>query len=65
MDYKEVIIKKRTKLGYSQNKLAQLVGISQPFMNEIEKGRKKPSLDILLRLCEVLNLELLVDRDAE
>ncbi len=65
MDYKEVIIKKRTKLGYSQNKLAQLVGISQPFMNEIEKGRKKPSLDILLRLCEVLNLELLADRDAE
>lgn len=65
MDYKEVIIKKRTKLGYSQNKLAQLVGISQPFMNEIEKGRKKPSLDILLRLCEVLNLEFLADRDAE
>ncbi len=65
MDYKEVIIKKRTKLGYSQNKLAQLVGISQPFMNEIEKGRKKPSLDILQRLCEVLNLELLADRDAE
>ena len=65
MDYKEVIIKKRTKLGYSQNKLAQLVGISQPFMNEIETGRKKPSLDILQRLCEVLNLELLADRDAE
>lgn len=27
------------------------------------KKAKKPSLDNLLRLCEVLNLELLADRD--
>lgn len=63
MDYKEVIIKKRIRLGYSRNKLSQLIGISQTFIIEIEKGEKKPSLDILLRLCEVLNLELLADRD--
>ena len=40
MDYKEVIIKKRIRLGYSRNKLSQLIGISQPFINEIEKGEK-------------------------
>lgn len=36
----EVIIKKRIRLRYSRNKLSQLIGISQPFINEIEKGEK-------------------------
>ena len=40
MDYKEVIIKKRIRLGYSRNKLSQLIGISQPFIIEIEEGEK-------------------------
>lgn len=36
----EVIIKKRIRLGYSRNKLSQLIGISQPFIIEIEEGEK-------------------------
>lgn len=36
----EVIIKKRIRLGYSRNKLSQLIGISQPFINEIAKRQK-------------------------
>ena len=40
MDYKEVIIKKRIRLGYSRNKLSPLIGISQTFIIEIEKGEK-------------------------
>ena len=40
MDYKEVIIKKRIRLRYSRNKLSQLIGISQPFINEIAKRQK-------------------------
>ena len=40
MDYKEVIIKKRIRLGYSRNKLSQLIGISQSFIIEIEEGEK-------------------------
>lgn len=40
MDYKEVIIKKRIRLRYSRNKLSQLIGISQPFIIEIEEGEK-------------------------
>lgn len=40
MDYKEVIIKRRIRLGYSRNKLSQLIGISQPFINEIAKRQK-------------------------
>ena len=40
MDYKEVIIKKRIRLRYSRNKLSQLIGNSQPFINETEEGEK-------------------------
>lgn len=45
-DYREVIQNKRKKLGWSQYKLAKKVGIAQSFMNEIEKGRKSPSLEV-------------------
>lgn len=38
MDYKEVIIKKRIRLGYSRNKLSPLIGISQTFIIEMKKA---------------------------
>ena len=40
MDYKEAIIKKRIRLGYSRNKLSQLIGISQTFIIGIEKSHR-------------------------
>ena len=57
-DYKELIRHRRQELGISQNQLAKRVGISQPFMAEIESGRKKPSLDVLMRICAELGIEL-------
>lgn len=42
-DYRAIIRDVRIARGLSQNKLAKLVGISQPFMREIECGRKNPS----------------------
>ena len=62
-NYREIIINKRKKLGISQNKLAKLVGITQPFMNEIESGRKKPSIDVLERICHHLSIEMLCDKE--
>ena len=41
-DYREIIRSKRIALGWSQYKLAKLVGITQSFMNEIESGKKAP-----------------------
>lgn len=58
MDYKEVIRQKRTEMGISQEKLANMAKVSQPFIAEIESGRKKPSIDVLMRLCEVLEISL-------
>ncbi len=58
MDYKTLIREKRKEKGISQEKLAGLVQVSQPFIAEIESGRKKPSLDVLMRICTVLEISL-------
>ena len=60
-DYREVIRNRREQLGWSQYKLAKEVGIAQSFMNEIEKGRKSPSLEVFFRLCDALEIKLFPD----
>lgn len=49
---------KRKEKGLSQERLAKLVQVSQPFIAEIESGRKKPSVDVLMRICAVLDISL-------
>ena len=58
MDYRTLIREKRTEKGLSQERLAKLVQVSQPFIAEIESGRKKPSVDVLMRICAVLDISL-------
>jgi len=58
MDFREIIKKKRIEKGLSQNKLAKLVGITQPFINEIESGRKNPSVEILIKICKELDIRM-------
>lgn len=62
-NYREIIRKKRTDLGISQNELSKLVGITQAFMNEIESGRKSPSVEVLIKICEVLEIKLFPDEE--
>ena len=56
MDYRTLIREKEK--GLSQERLAKLVQVSQPFIAEIESGRKKPSVDVLMRICAVLDISL-------
>ena len=58
MDYRTLIREKRKEKGLSQESLAKLVQVSQPFIAEIESGRKKPSVDVLMRICAVLDISL-------
>jgi transcriptional regulator with XRE-family HTH domain len=57
-NYRAIIRRRRKELGMSQNQLAKLVGISQPFMNEIESGRKSPSVEVLARICKELGISM-------
>ena len=58
MDYRTLIREKRKEKGLSQERLAKLVQVSQPFIAEIESGRKKPSVYVLMRICAVLDISL-------
>ena len=58
VDYRTLIREKRKEKGLSQERLAKLVQVSQPFIAEIESGRKKPSVDVLMRICAVLDISL-------
>lgn len=58
MDYRTLIREKRKEKGLSQERLAKLVQVSQPFIAEIESGRKMPSVDVLMRICAVLDISL-------
>ncbi|WP_294472343.1 helix-turn-helix transcriptional regulator [uncultured Intestinimonas sp.] len=58
MDYRELIRKKREEKGISQNHLAKLLGISQPYMNQIETGRRNPTLPLLMKICDILEISM-------
>ena len=62
-DFRKVIRGKREKAGLSQYKLAQMVGITQSFMNEIESGKKSPSIEVFFRICEALHIRVFPDED--
>lgn len=46
--------KARVSLNLNQREVAQLANISPSYYNEIEKGKKKPSYDVMKRLAVVL-----------
>ena len=45
---------RRKELRIKQSELAEKLDISNNHISSIENGREKPSLDILLKICEEL-----------
>lgn len=59
LDYKNIgrrIIHRRKKLKISQVCLAEKIGISNNYLSSIEHGKEKPSLDILVKICNGLSV---------
>nr|WP_321451465.1 helix-turn-helix transcriptional regulator [uncultured Carboxylicivirga sp.] len=48
----------RKEKGVKQIDLAQLSGISQTYLSQIEKGLKKPKLDALEKISKALDIPL-------
>ncbi len=48
----------RSGKGYSVNKLANLSGVSQSYLREIELGNKNPTVEFLTVLCDTLGISL-------
>lgn len=53
------IRKKRIDKGYSQQFLADSIGVSQSKFNRIENGKSDISINALIIVCEVLDTNLL------
>jgi transcriptional regulator with XRE-family HTH domain len=60
MDVKTVIglrIKElRRAKGYSQERLAEIVGINPKYLSSIERGEENPTLDLFIRLSQGLKV---------
>lgn len=52
----ERIAKRRKQLGIKQNVLADRLEISNNYLSSIERGKEKPSLEILIKICNALNI---------
>lgn len=52
--------KMRQQRRLTQEKLAELVDLSVPYISHLERGTKKPSMEVLIRLAEILDVT--VDR---
>ena len=63
----EKIKKLRTKAGISQQRLAELLGVSRPAISQIENGERKVSVDELDRLAEIFNISVnsLLNKEKE
>ena len=48
----------RRKLGVSQADLSEKLGISSSYLNLIESGKRNVNVDLLLKVSDILNIEL-------
>lgn len=58
MDIGKLITQFRTAKGYSVNKLANMAGISQSYLRDVELGNKNPTVETLSYVCDALNISL-------
>lgn len=40
----------------SQDRLAEIAGLSQRYVSELERGKNSPTLTVILQLCQALGI---------
>lgn len=60
MSVAKQITRFRQERGYSVNKLANLAGVSQSYLREVELGNKNPTVEMLSYICGALKISLAV-----
>lgn len=58
MNIAQRLIELREKRGITTNKLANLAGISQSHLREIELGQRNPTVETLSYFCDALGISL-------
>lgn len=59
MALQEVMKSRRKSLSLSQQDLAEMAGIGLSTVKDIERGQGNPSLDTILKILEVLGMEMI------
>ncbi len=55
-----VIRKKRDAFGLSQSDLSFRTGLHIRSIHNVESGKGNPSINTLIKLCEVLDLQIII-----
>ena len=58
MNVSKRLITLRTQCGYTQNKLAELAGVSQSHLRRVELGEADITINHLQLLCDALDISL-------
>ena len=58
MDVGKRIVELRERKNISTNKLANLAGVSQSYLRDLEMGKKNPTVEILSYICFALNISM-------
>ena len=58
MDVNKRLISLREKCGYSQNRLAELAGVSQTHLRRVELGQADITVGHLHLLCDAMGISL-------
>jgi HTH-type transcriptional regulator/antitoxin HipB len=62
-DLGALIRDRRIKLGLDQRSLAQKVGVSRQWIVEVEKGKPRAEIGLLLRTIDALGIPLATDEE--
>ena len=55
--------RRRRRRGWSQRELAEKVGASRQWVNEVEKGKTRTEIGLALRALDALDVNLRLDHD--
>ncbi len=58
IDIGKKVAEYRTKKGITVNRLANMAGISQSYLRDIELGNKQPTVEYLSYICDALDITL-------
>ncbi len=64
-DFGLIIKNRRNELKITQPHLAELANISTNTLYKIERGQGNPTLDIMIKIAEVLGMELKLEIDKK
>lgn len=52
----EELLRARTAAGLTQERLAFRAGLSRPYISQLERNLKSPTLDVLFLICDALGI---------